>query len=189
MIGAKALRQAPRSAPGTLAGDREPYAFSDTQPGRNARYSMETTGPPLARAGRCRVILNRSAKYERFQRDEASAQPRSRRWRWRWRRRQTPAQRQPGVRLQWARQRQGPRRSPAHLRKVFAAGARRRLGGGSGAGGELSAARRALFPGATGHAAAAPRVGNHGPRPVRLRLRHRLRGRRPERRRGCRGGS
>src|SRR5271156_1917002 len=101
MTGVKALRQAPRSAPGTLAGDREPYAFSDTQPGRNARYSMETTGPPLASRRARRVILNRSAKYERFQRDEASAQPRSRRWRRKWRR-QTPAQRQQGVRFQWA---------------------------------------------------------------------------------------
>ena len=62
MASAEALRQASLSAPGTLAGDREPYAFSNTQPGRIARYSMETTGLPRRIAGRRWVILNRSAK-------------------------------------------------------------------------------------------------------------------------------
>ena len=55
MASAEALRQASLSAPGTLAGDREPYAFSDTQPGKLARYSMETLQVrpgPLRRARR-----------------------------------------------------------------------------------------------------------------------------------------
>src|SRR5690349_10577574 len=98
---------------------------------RAGRPTTTKAKPPIKAL---RKEPKRFPKYERFQGYEAPARAQPGWWR---RRRQAAAERQPGIRFQRSRRREGARQRPARLREVPAAGARRERLGRPGSGREL----------------------------------------------------